>query len=38
VLRRRPYETRRALVIALVLIALGVLGTFPSYFQAFAAG
>ena len=33
----RPYETRRALVIATVLIALGVLGTFPTFFQAFTA-
>ena len=35
VLRNRPYETRRALVISLVLIGLGVLGTFPLFFQAF---
>ena len=35
VLRSRPYETRRALVISLVLIGLGVLGTFPLFFQAF---
>jgi hypothetical protein len=35
-LRNRPYETRRALVIALVLIGLGVLGTFPLFFQAFS--
>lgn len=34
-LRRRPYETRRALVISLVLIAVGVIGTFPLFFQAF---
>jgi hypothetical protein len=34
-LRRRPYETRRALVVSLVLIALGVLGTFPTFFQLF---
>jgi|SRR5215211_4116764 hypothetical protein len=34
-LRNRPYETRRALVISLVLIGLGVLGTFPLFFQAF---
>jgi hypothetical protein len=34
-LRTRPYETRRALTIALVLIGLGVLGTFPLFFQAF---
>jgi hypothetical protein len=36
VLRTRPYETRRALIIALVLIALGVIGTFPTFFEAFA--
>jgi hypothetical protein len=36
-LRTRPYETRRALIIALVLIALGVIGTFPTYFEAFAS-
>jgi hypothetical protein len=35
VYRRKPYETRRALTIALVLIGLGVLGTFPTFFQAF---
>ena len=34
-LRRRPYETRRALVVSLVLIAVGVLGTFPTFFQLF---
>jgi hypothetical protein len=34
-LRSRPYETRRALVVSLVLIALGVLGTFPTFFQLF---
>jgi hypothetical protein len=34
-LRKRPYETRRALVVSLVLIALGVLGTFPTFFQLF---
>lgn len=33
--RRKPYETRRALTISLILIALGVLGTFPTFFQAF---
>jgi hypothetical protein len=36
VLRRRPYETRRALVVSLVLIAVGVVGTFPTFFQLFA--
>lgn len=35
-LRRKTYETRRALIIALVLIALGVLGTFPTFFELFA--
>lgn len=35
-LRGKDYETRRALTIALVLIALGVLGTFPTFFQLFA--
>jgi len=34
-LRSRPFETRRAFVIALVLIGLGVLGTFPTFFQEF---
>ena len=32
--RRSAYETRRALTIALVLIALGVLGTFPTFFPS----
>jgi hypothetical protein len=35
-LRRRRYETRRALVVSLVLIGLGVVGTFPTFFQLFA--
>jgi hypothetical protein len=34
-LRNKPYETRRALTIALVLIGVGVLGTFPLFYQAF---
>jgi hypothetical protein len=34
-LRRRPYETRRALAVCLVLIAVGVVGTFPTFFQLF---
>jgi heme A synthase len=34
--RNRPFETRRALVISLVLIGLGVIGTFPEFFQLFA--
>jgi hypothetical protein len=35
VYRRKSYETRRALTISLILITLGVLGTFPTFFQAF---
>lgn len=35
-LRNKPYETSRALAIGLVPIALGVLGTFPPFFQLFA--
>jgi hypothetical protein len=35
-LRRRVYETRYALTIALILIGLGALGTFPTFFLAFA--
>lgn len=35
VYRNRPFETKRALTIALVLIGLGVLGTFPTFFQSF---
>ncbi|MEU4493398.1 hypothetical protein AB0F96_08050 [Streptomyces sp. NPDC023998] len=34
-LRSKPFETVRALVIGLVLIGLGVLGTFPTFFQLF---
>jgi hypothetical protein len=34
-LRSRRYETRRALVVSLVLIGLGVVGTFPTFFQLF---
>ena len=34
--RRRQAETRKALVLALVLLALGTLGTFPIFFQTFA--
>jgi hypothetical protein len=33
VLRSRPYETRRALVLSLVLVGLGVFGTFPTFFS-----
>lgn len=36
VYRDKPFETRRALTVALVLIGLGILGTFPLFFQAFA--
>jgi hypothetical protein len=36
VYRHRAKETRRAFEITLVLIGLGVLGTFPTFFQAFA--
>lgn len=32
----KPFETRRAVTVALVLIGLGILGTFPIFFQAFA--
>jgi hypothetical protein len=34
-LRSRRYETRRALVVSLILIGLGVVGTFPTFFQLF---
>ncbi|NUT37102.1 MAG: hypothetical protein HOV79_28935 [Hamadaea sp.] len=34
-LRRKAYESRRALTISLVLIGLGVIGTFPTFFQLF---
>jgi hypothetical protein len=34
-LRAKPYESRRALVVSLILIGLGVLGTFPTFFQLF---
>lgn len=37
VYRDRPFESRRALTIALVLVGLGALGTFPIFFQAFAS-
>jgi hypothetical protein len=36
VYRTKPFETRRALTIALILVALGAVGTFPTFFQAFA--
>lgn len=33
--RSRPYETRRAFTIAIILVVLGVLGTFPTFFELF---
>ncbi|TQK45137.1 hypothetical protein FBY35_6681 [Streptomyces sp. SLBN-118] len=36
VLRNKEHETSRALTVALALIGLGVLGTFPTFFQLFA--
>ena len=33
--RKREVETRMALTVALILIGLGVLGTFPTFFQSF---
>jgi len=36
-LKDKAYETRRALAVSLVLIALGVIGTFPTFFQLFAS-
>ncbi|HEU5301064.1 MAG TPA: hypothetical protein VFW06_02380 [Acidimicrobiia bacterium] len=36
VLRDKPYETRRAMAISMVLVGLGLVGTFPTFFQAFA--
>jgi hypothetical protein len=35
-LRTTRYETRRAFAIGMVLIVLGVIGTFPTFFQLFA--
>lgn len=35
VYRNREAETRKALTIALVLVGLGVIGTFPTFFQLF---
>ena len=35
VLRRSRYETTRAFGIAVILIVLGVIGTFPTFFQLF---
>jgi hypothetical protein len=34
--RTKPFETVRALTISLILIGLGVIGTFPLFFQLFA--
>lgn len=34
----KPFETRRAMLISLALVALGAIGTFPTFFQAFASG
>jgi len=34
--RDKALESRRALTVSLILIALGALGTFPIFFQAFA--
>ena len=34
--RDKGFETRKTLTLALILIALGTLGTFPIFFQAFA--
>jgi hypothetical protein len=36
VYRSKPVESRLALTVSLVLIGLGVIGTFPVFFQAFA--
>jgi hypothetical protein len=36
-LKNRPFESRRALVLALIMIALGLLLTFPPLFQLFAS-
>ncbi|MCH7230758.1 hypothetical protein L0U85_07820 [Glycomyces sp. L485] len=36
VYRRKKTESRKELAVSLVLIAFGLLGTFPIFFQAFA--
>ena len=36
-LRGKTYETWRAFAISIVIVALGVIGTFPTFFQLFAA-
>jgi hypothetical protein len=35
-MRTTRYETRRAFAIAMILVVLGVIGTFPTFFQLFA--
>jgi hypothetical protein len=36
-LKDTRYETKRALTLSLILVAVGVVGTFPTFFEAFAA-
>lgn len=36
-LRKRSVDLRSAFIVTLVLVAVGVLGTFPTVFQAFAS-
>ena len=36
-IRKHPVEIRTAFIVTLVLVAVGVLGTFPTVFQAFAS-
>ncbi|MBI4728699.1 MAG: hypothetical protein HY775_04260 [Acidobacteria bacterium] len=36
--RRREIDFRRPVILSAVLIGLGVLGTFPTFFERFAAG
>lgn len=36
-LKNSPFESRRALILALIMIALGLLLTFPLFFQLFAS-
>lgn len=35
--RRREIDERKAVIVSAILIGLGVLGTFPSFFERFAA-
>jgi hypothetical protein len=35
--RNKPVATRQSLTVAVVLIALGIIGTFPPFFELFAA-